>query len=177
MTDTPKIWVCSIRDYVNGHNVGEWLDLDNFTDEDEVLEAIQGMLKGWDEELGIDTWDVPREEWTIHDYEGFPSRFYSEYMSFGPVLQWIEDTQDMDEDRKEAYELYLDHANNPTLEGFEDSYRGYYKGGLEEYAEELTESCYDIPQHLTWYIDYAKIGRDMETNYEVWEENGHVFTR
>lgn len=174
-TDTPQIWVCSIRDYVNGHNVGEWLDLSDYSSEEEVLEAIQVLLKGWDEELGIDPMDVPREEWTIHDYEGFPERFYSESMSFGPVLKWLRETEDMDDDRKEAYELFLDNysGSNTNVEKFEEAYQGKWESE-EEYAEDLFKSCYKEPEFGWDYVDFAYAATSMFA-YDYSYEDGHVF--
>ena len=51
---------------------------------------------------------------------------------------------------------------------------------MADYAEELTEQTGDIPEHLAYYIDYARMGRDMELNGDVYTiETGfdevHVF--
>ncbi len=43
----------------------------------------------------------------------------------------------------------------------EENYSGCYKS-LADYAEELTEDTSQIPENLVWYIDYERMGRDME---------------
>ena len=35
---------------------------------------------------------------------------------------------------------------------------------MSAYAQELTEETTEIPEHLTFYIDYESMGRDMEMN-------------
>jgi hypothetical protein len=47
------------------------------------------------------------------------------------------------------------------IQACEDAYRGEYYNG-EEYAEEMTSECCDIPENLRYYIDYARMWRDME---------------
>lgn len=189
MSDTPQVWVCSLRDYVEGKNVGEWLDLTQYSDEEEVLLAIQEFLAGVDraeleEKYGLPDylWDFtdfqPREEWAVHDYEGFPERFYSENMDFSEVLAYLEEVRELDEDEREAYELYVANAwGNTTVERFRDAYRGHYRGGLEEYAEELFEEIYDRDtlKALAPYIDYERVARDLSID-GYFEEDGHVFT-
>ena len=61
----------------------------------------------------------------------------------------------------------------------EESYSGCYKS-LADYAEELTEETTEIPEHLRFYIDYEKMGRDMEMSGDVYTietgyEEVHIF--
>jgi len=60
-----------------------------------------------------------------------------------------------------------------------DNYCGCYKS-MADYAEELTEETSQIPEHLQYYIDYEKMGRDMELNGDVFTietgyEEVHIF--
>lgn len=188
-SDTPRVWITSLRDYNEGKLVGEWLDLTDYCSEDEVLEAIGELLKSWDQQgyeankhrpeyLKDFTSFIPREEWAVHDYEGFPERFYSESMGFEEVLSWIEETQVMDEDRKKAYEIFANNYHgNVTVGKFEEAYRGHYRGGMEEYAEELFEEIYDrdTMKALGPYIDYERVARSLQID-GYFEEDGHVFT-
>lgn len=61
----------------------------------------------------------------------------------------------------------------------EESYCGCYKS-LADYAKELTEETTQIPENLTYYIDYERMGRDMELNGDVFTietgyEEIHIF--
>lgn len=51
---------------------------------------------------------------------------------------------------------------------------------LADYAEELTEGTTQIPESLAYYIDYEKMGRDMELGGDVYTietgyEEIHIF--
>ncbi len=61
----------------------------------------------------------------------------------------------------------------------EENYSGCYKS-LADYAEELTEDTSQIPESLAYYIDYERMGRDMELNGDVYTieaayDEEHVF--
>ena len=191
LTDTPQVYVDSLRDYNEGKAQGFWLDLSSYTEEEEVLGAIQDFLTGLDnlelqERMGEDPNLIntrpfqPREEWFITDYEGFPERLYSEHMEFTEVLAYLEEVQELDQSEREAYELYVNNSNydTPTVERFRDAYRGNfgkYGNPMEVYAEELFSDIYDIPDHLINYIDWSLVARDLQID-GYWEEQGHVFT-
>jgi antirestriction protein len=56
----------------------------------------------------------------------------------------------------------------------EDAYRGEYADGAD-YAEELTKDVCIIPENLLYYIDYAKMWRDMEMGDGYYITDGFVF--
>jgi len=60
------------------------------------------------------------------------------------------------------YYTNIDEARTAT----EDSYAGCY-ASLEDYAQELTEETSEVPEHLQYYIDYDKMGRDMEMSGDI----------
>jgi antirestriction protein len=67
--ETPRIYVADLEAYNNGRLVGEWLDLSDYNDADELMDAIQDVLK-----------KSGGEEYAIHDVEYVPRSMYSEYM-------------------------------------------------------------------------------------------------
>jgi len=61
----------------------------------------------------------------------------------------------------------------------EENYCDCYKS-LADYAQELTEETTQIPENLSYYIDYERMGRDMELNGDVFTieagyEEVHIF--
>ncbi|MGK0442635.1 MAG: hypothetical protein ACJA0N_002450 [Pseudohongiellaceae bacterium] len=38
---------------------------------------------------------------------------------------------------------------------------------MADYAQELTEDAGNIPSHLEMYIDYERMGRDMEVHRDI----------
>ena len=61
------------------------------------------------------------------------------------------------------------------IQACEDSYSGEYSDGAE-YAEEMASECYEIPENLRYYIDYAKMWRDMEMGDGYYIIDGFVFS-
>lgn len=76
----------------------------------------------------------------------------------------------------------LDHFGGDMEEAktaAEDNYCGCYKS-LADYAQELTEETTQIPENLSCYIDYERMGRDMEMSGDVFTiatgyEKIHIF--
>ncbi len=69
----------------------------------------------------------------------------------------------------------MDDAKKATKE----NYCGCYKS-LADYAEVLTEDLSQIPENLVFYIDYERMGRDMELSGDIYTietsfEEIHIF--
>jgi antirestriction protein len=73
----------------------------------------------------------------------------------------------------DAFYWATDDADN-IIRACEDAYRGEYSDG-EEFAEEMTENVGEIPEFLRYYIDYAKMWRDMEMGDGYYWTDGFVF--
>jgi antirestriction protein len=181
--DTPKIYVASLADYNAGSLRGEWLNLDDYASADELLAAIGAMLKNLDAEHGLE-YGQPREEWAVHDYEGFPERFYSEYMGFARVYEWLELTADMSDERKEALEIFVNNGHD--ADSFDNYYLGYHGGEAayddDKTAQEFVETMFweshtkeEIPTSVRNYIDFAAMARDQTYSGDIWVNSGHVF--
>ena len=56
----------------------------------------------------------------------------------------------------------LDEAKKAINECYNSCY-----SSVADYAQELTEDTSEIPDHLVFYIDYEKMGRDMELNGDI----------
>jgi len=167
MTTEPKIYVADLAAYNAGFLHGVWIDATlEITD---IQEQVSAMLAASPVE--------DAEEYAIHDYEGFEgyrlgeyegldtahevASFIEEYPEYGAAL--LDHCSDIDEARKVA----------------EENYCGCYSS-LADYAQELTEQSTEIPQNLSFYIDYERMGRDMEMGGDVFTiETGyqevHIF--
>lgn len=120
---SPAIYVADLTAYNNGQLVGEWLDLSGFDSGEEVMEKIAEISKKWgegDDEL--------HEEYAIHDYEGFPEAYYSEYMnedSFDKVIAYVKASENFDADMIAAYINY--YGQDADLSEMEDNFIGTFK--------------------------------------------------
>lgn len=168
MSIEPKIYVADLAAYNNGYLHGCWIDATK--DLDDIQEEIQNMLKKSPVEFS--------EKWAIHDYEGFGSISISEYEGIESVKEKSEFIEEHGELGAEVLSHFcgdLKHAR----ETIEDYYMGEYKS-LADYAEELTDQTSEIPEHLEFYIDYERMGRDMELGGDVFTietgfEEVHIF--
>jgi hypothetical protein len=92
-TTTPQIFLTDYASYNNGtqFEFGHWVDLSDFSDEDELNEYITNHFQECDEKSPLDEYGSTREEIMITDYEGFPEDFYSESgCNFEKIFKYIE---------------------------------------------------------------------------------------
>ncbi|PCJ99988.1 MAG: antirestriction protein [Zetaproteobacteria bacterium] len=150
-----KIYIADLAAYNAGKLHGVWVDAT--LDLNEIQEEIDSLLKCSPEENS--------EEVAIHDYEGFEGVEISEYEGLSSVQQkalFIEEHGTLG-----AAVLANFHGDFEYAEtSMEEHYQGEYKS-LEDYARELTEQTSEIPKHLECYIDYERMGRDMEMGGDV----------
>jgi antirestriction protein len=155
--ETPRIYVADLEAYNNGRLVGEWLDLSDYNDADELMDAIQDVLK-----------KSGGEEYAIHDYENFPSILYSEYMSRND----FQALYDVMETAKQ---------NDLPLEVVQDIVSQYGEGGVEEFygkfdsaedfayqqVEELGLENFNSPEYYVYITDTDRrlLAQDMANSY------------
>lgn len=149
-----RIYFADLAAYNNGKLHGVWIDATAALDD--IQEQVKDMLKNSPE--------PDAEEYAIHDYEGYDGYSLSEYEGLevahntacfieefanfcGELLNYF---CDIDEARRTA----------------EDSYCGCNES-VADYAQDLTEQTSEIPEHLQYCIDYAKMGRDMELSGDI----------
>jgi antirestriction protein len=104
------------------------------------MEKISELLKKWSDEQGVE-----REEYAVHDSEGFPDSMYSEAMgedSFQEVIDLHEALDDSDFSMEviEKYMNYKGHSSfSESIEEMKDNYVGKYDD-IEDFAYETVES-------------------------------------
>ena len=168
MCEEIRIYVADLSAYNNGKLHGVWI---NATDDlDNIQEQINNMLRKSPEGFA--------EEYAIHDYEGFAGYSLGEYEG----IQTAQNIACFIEEHPEIAGELLSHFGG-DIEGakqaLEENYCGCHQS-LADYAEELTEETTQIPESLSFYIDYEKMGRDMELSGDVYTiETGyqqvHIF--
>ncbi|MDA8965556.1 antirestriction protein ArdA [Pseudomonadales bacterium] len=168
MSEDIRIYVADLAAYNNGRLHGVWIDA---TEEmDDIWAQVNQMLKSSPEGFA--------EEYAIHDYEGFGGYSLSEY-------EGLESAHNVAVFIEEHGEIVGELLNNfggdleDAKKAIEENYSGCYKS-LADYAEELTEQTAEVPENLAFYIDYERMGRDMELGGDVYTietgyEEVHVF--
>ena len=162
-----RIYVACLAAYNNGHLHGRWIDLEN------GLDAVQDEIR----EMLASSPFPDAEEWAIHDYEGFEGLSIAEYEGLDSVCEkaaFIEAHGTLGALVAEHLGGDLDGART----ALEDQYAGCF-ASLADFAEDITEQTTIIPEALSYYIDYERMGRDMEVNdvftVETAFEEVHVF--
>lgn len=112
-----RIYVASLSDYNNGRLEGKWLDLADYSDASELMEAIQEMLDALTEKYKSVDGEV-REEWAVHDYEGIPSTLASEYMS-EQDFQQLYDIAEVADDRGVPVEVLVERAGDTGSDDYQ----------------------------------------------------------
>lgn len=161
-----RIYVACLAAYNNGILHGRWVD---------AGQGVEAMWEGIREMLAASP-IADAEEWAIHDHEGFEGAHIAEY-------EGIQDVADMaafiEEHGKLGSEL-LAYCNdiNDARKAIEEDCRGEY-ASLADFAQSLTEETFEVPKHLADYIDYERMGRDLEMGdvfaIETGFEQVHVF--
>ncbi|MCP5246084.1 MAG: antirestriction protein ArdA [Burkholderiales bacterium] len=150
-----RIYVADLAVYNNGKLYGIWI---NATDDlGDIQEQVNQMLAESPESFA--------EEYAIHDYEGFDGYALSEYEGLETAHEiacFIEEYPDFGGELLNNFGGNLDEARIAA----EENYCGCYKS-LADFAEELTEETTQIPENLAYYIDYERMGRDIELNGDV----------
>ena len=169
MIEEIKIYVACLAAYNNGYLHGEWIDATQ--DMDDIWDQVNAMLKASPVE-------EEAEEYAIHDYEGFGSYQLGEYEG----LEHAHDLAVFIEEHGELASELLNQFNGDIDEAttaIEDNYCGCYSS-LADYAQELTEQQGEIPQHLEFYIDYERMGNDMDMSGDIYtietaHDEVHIF--
>ncbi|AGO48557.1 anti-restriction protein [Cellulophaga phage phi18:3] len=173
-----RIFLTDYASYNNGtqFEFGHWVELDQFSDAEELNEYILNHFQECDEKSPLDS---PREEIMITDFEDFPKAFYSESMDFEKLFEYFDrlDSCGFDADIVEAFAELGSYDINDIdtfFDALEESYSGKYNSDAE-FAEDMAEQlCIEIPN--TWphnCIDWESAASDLM--YDYLESYGHYF--
>lgn len=164
-----RVYVSTYKKYNEGSLDGDWLDLADYSDKEEFLEACK--------ELHSDEEDP---ELMFQDYENIPEGLIGESYIDEKIWQFIELIEDRGIDT-EALAAYFDLGLNYGKEGAEeiiDDFQERYEGHFETlydfgyYWYECGVLC-DIPEHVINYFDFERYGRDVAFDYSV--SDGYYF--
>ena len=168
MSNDIRIYVADLAAYNNGKLHGVWIIATD--DLDDIREQVNQMLAESPEGFA--------EEYAIHDYEGFDGYALSEYEGLEAahdIACFIEEYPDFAGELLNNFGGNLEEARTAA----EENYCGCYKS-LADFAEELTEETTQIPDNLAYYIDFERMGRDMELSGDIFTietgyEEIHIF--
>ncbi|MCU7807002.1 MAG: antirestriction protein ArdA [Candidatus Thiodiazotropha sp. (ex Semelilucina semeliformis)] len=168
MSEEIRIYVACLAAYNNGYLHGKWIDATQ--DLDNIWDEVKAMLKSSPVE-------EEAEEYAIHDFEGYGSYRLSEYEGLDSAHEIACYIVEHGELGAEVLSYFSDMDEAKKM--LEDNYQGCHTS-LADYAQELTEQTSEVPKHLEFYIDYDKMGRDMEMSGDIFtietaHDEVHIF--
>ncbi|MEU4194855.1 antirestriction protein ArdA [Kribbella sp. NPDC026611] len=180
----PRIYVRSLVDYTEGHDIGDWIDASQ--DLEDIHADIRNILS---RSLHAHWTGQPAEEWAIHDQDGFGQITLSEYESLDVVCALGKGITEHGL-AFAAWGEINDERDVYTLARFSEAYLGEYEN-REAYADHIVdelngeEELAKLPEWLRDIvrIDYEHMVHEMETSGDVrfadhpggvWVFNGRV---
>ncbi len=162
-----RIYAVCLAAYNNGILHGCWIDA--CQDADDIYREIRAMLAASPIEGA--------EEFAIHDYEGFEGVTLSEYQG----IEFVVALAAFIKEHGPLGGAVLAHFGG-CLEDAEAALSDHYAGEYESiaaFAQEITEEASAIPEKLAYYIDYDRMGHDLEMSdvftVETQFDEVHVF--
>ena len=154
-----RIYITNLGRYVEGCLVGEWVKLPVPEDE---LEAVLTRI-------GI---NEHHEEYFITDYESlFPNLHISEYASIAELNELAEQIEELPDFDYEKLAAVLESESSMSiaeiltiiedLDSFDLLTEITDDEGLGEYYAEMCGTFAAVPDHLKYYIDMERYGRDL----------------
>jgi len=118
------------------------------------------------------------EEFEIQFIDGDnPKLFSSAQIDQSNLKLWFEDLEIISDNDNQAIQIQYLLEIGFNLDNALSKYDGVhvYHGSASDYACEIYEECYNIPDYLIHYIDYDAISRDMIINGEITEYSHEIF--
>jgi antirestriction protein len=165
-----KIYVGTYEKYNNGSLFGKWLELSDYTDKEDFLTACKDLHK-----------DEQNSEFMFQDWEEIPDSLIREFWiseKFFISRNFVSKLPDNEQEafmawcNNKAYDLDSENPKN-LFNSFIDEYYGEYDCE-EDFAYNLVEDCYNLPEFAKTYFDYEKFARDL-FSCDFWFDSGFVF--
>lgn len=167
-----RIYVASLSDYNEGVLHGEWFDLDDYTDGNDLLCRIEDEVLATSPTCPPES-DYPAEEWEIHDvgdaFSGWERMSLDTLVAVNTAIL----------EHGEAFQVWLDEMDGDyeDVDAFQDAYEGQYDSELDyiyQYIEDIG-MLNDVPEHIRNYFDYDAFARDVFMTDMCFCSGGHVF--
>ena len=165
-----RVYVGTYNKYNSGALFGKWLDLSDYSDKDEFMEACRELHE-----------DEQAPEYMFQDYENIPEALISESWISENFFSLRDAVEDLSDTEQEAFFVWCNYKSHDLGEedaddlvrDFRDEYQGEYDDE-EDFAYEIVEECYDLPEFAKTYFDYSAFARDLFIT-DYWMDNGFVF--
>lgn len=149
MPEGPMIYVGTYEKYNRGSLGGAWMNLGDFTDLEDFLEACRELHR-----------DEADAEFMYQDVEGVPAGMVSECYIEPTLWDWLDLDQD-DRDMVEAYREGIDQTEQ-DVERIREAFQGCHDS-QQAWAEDYIDSTgmlEGVPEVARNYFDFEAFARD-----------------
>ena len=156
-----KVYVGTYAKYNNGSLSGAWLDLSDYSDKEEFYEACRELHK-----------DEEDAEYMFQDWENVPEGLIGESWISENFFALRDAVEDLSDTEQEAFFVWCNYKSHDLGEedaddlvrDFRDEYLGQYDDE-EDFAYEIIEECYDLPEFAKTYFAYFQERADLVAIY------------
>lgn len=167
-----RVYVGTYAKYNNGSLFGKWLDLSDYSDKDEFLEACRELHE-----------DEQAPEFMFQDIENVPESLISESWLSDKFFEVRDAIEKLSETQQEAFFVWCEDASkdfdkenaDDLVSAFSDDYIGQYDSE-EDYAEEYIRETQELSDFVLQYFNYAQYATDLFCG-GYWFKDGFVFCR
>jgi antirestriction protein len=84
-------------------------------------------------------------------------------------MEEVEEVETVEEHEQEAWDSWIANGCEEDIDIFRDCYAGEYES-VEDYVEEVTRECQEIPEWVDYYIDWKSMARDWQMSGDIWSD-------
>jgi len=165
-----KIAVENWEMYNNGELMCKWFDTE--------IDSIDYVYE-WCADYATENGYSDDLELFVADYEGDDLGAYRGSDSVEYAYEISEKIEALDDDEVTAVMLLLENGVVSDLDEAIEERNEIINTGetdMEEVAYNYANECMEIPKHLEFYIDYEKMGRDMEIEGNYYKDKeGYIW--
>ncbi len=165
-----EIFIANLAKYNSGIICGQWFDLEDYLEKEDLVAAVYDMLSEQSKKDG-----VKYEEWLICDYDDIPFEVGS-YEDFGTLFEVKNAIVKFGESVVTAA-----MQEGIPLEKIEDAYYGCFeseKDFVMQFVEDMG-TFEDVPELIKTYFDYESCCRDLmmsDFSSVTLKDGVHVFS-
>jgi len=164
------VYVGTYYKYYEGSIEGEWLTLSDYSDKEDFMKACAELHSDEeDAEYMFQDWEyisdsLIGESWISEKFWELKDEIENNSINEDAFFTWL-NLKSIDIDSEDAADI---------ISKFEDAFQGEFKDE-EDFAYDIVEQCYELPEFAKTYFDYEKFARDLFMgDYDF--DNGYVFS-
>ena len=165
-----RVSVGAYGKYNNGSLFGAWLDLSDYSDKEDFYEACRELHK-----------DEEDAEYMFQGQENVPENLIGESWISENFFILRDAVEKLGDTEQEAFFVWCNYKSHDLSEedaddlvrDFQDEYQGQYDDE-EDFAQQIVEECYDLPEFAKTCFDYKQFARDLFM-CDYWFDDGFVF--